>query len=151
MRVGAEAALDRRNHFAHHVVGPVAFGPVVPVAVFAAVRKGDDRRPATELREAVEDRLVAGEGVVGAAAAVEEDEQRPLAARLGQPRRHDHVDAKLAPDRGAVDRQVLDPGAVLVDRPEGRRCQHQVDDRSEHDREDCHGDPSPPFGLGPRG
>lgn len=56
---------------------------VVPVAVFAAVGEGDDRRPSTERRRRAVEGLVFGAGVVGAAVAVEEDQRSiPRGGRL---------------------------------------------------------------------
>jgi len=92
MRIGPEAPFHRRDHLPHHVPAPVAFGAVVPVAVVAAVGESHDGRLAPQLRQSFEHRLVADESLVRAAAAVEEDEQRPLAARF-RLRRHDDIDA----------------------------------------------------------
>ena len=89
----------------------------MPVAVVAAVREGDDRRPRAELGEPLVHRLVADERVLGAAAAVEEDQQRPLASRRRLVRHHD-LDPKLAVHRLAAHGQVDDPGAMGVDRRE---------------------------------
>jgi hypothetical protein len=100
VRVGPEALFHLRDHFPHHVSAPPAFPAVVPVAVVAAVGEGDDRRLAPQPRQAFEDGLVAGEGVIGAAAAVEEDEQRPLAPRF-RLRRDDDADAELSTDRSS--------------------------------------------------
>ena len=108
----------------HHVGVPVAFGAVVPVAVVAAGGEGDDRRRgAVQARQAAEDGVV--EGALGAAAAVQEDEQRALAPRPGFGR-HDHVDAEVPADRLAVDLELGRARPVAVDRGEHGRGQDEV-------------------------
>ncbi|MFN8163056.1 MAG: hypothetical protein U0R26_04340 [Solirubrobacterales bacterium] len=137
VRVDPEAVAHRRDHFAHHVASPIAFGTIVPVAVVAAVGEGDHGRAPPELRQAAEHGLVFDEGPVGAAASVEEDQQWPLAPLVGELTRHDHVDAEAIADRPAVDRQVDDPGAVSVHGSEHGCGEDEVDGGDgEHGQDD---------------
>ncbi|HEX5929501.1 MAG TPA: hypothetical protein VFY48_08910 [Solirubrobacterales bacterium] len=141
--VDPEAAHDPRNRFLHHVGRPAPAAAVVPVAVVAAVGEGDDHAaPLPQLWQASEDGVV--EGLLRAAAAVQEDEQRALPPRPG-PRRHDHVDPELLSDRLAAQVQVDEPGPVPVGGREDGRGQGQVGEGGQRGGEDRDGRaPAPP-------
>ena len=141
--VQVEAADHGGDDLAGHVAAPAPGRAVVPVAVFAAVRKGDDGRPPAERLERAEEGFVFDEGGVGAAVAVEEDEQRPAARPVDVGGRDDDLDALVVTDVAAVDGQVDDLGAVAVGGGEDGEGEDGVDRAEHHQGDRRQGDRAP--------
>lgn len=107
VRVEVEAANHGRDHFAGHVTAPA---------------------PAGRALRGHEERFFFGVGGVGAAVAVEEDEQRLAARVAGVGSRDDDLDSELFADVAAVDGQSDHSRAVSVGRREDSRLEHQVEE-----------------------